>query len=281
MEMLRQRIWKLRILIWFTVTSLVSMTIVSVPVYACSTVLSAPLIVSRTLTPGSTLSIDITIADVEKLFCYEFWLYYNATVLTATSVSSYDPFTLPMVAPTINETAGWVYVAQSMPMGEKEGFSTVDPAPIAKIDFTVDGYGTSTLDLRNSKLADLPIAISHEVLDGYFSNVHISYELYIVFLAKYNDLLADYNTLNSTYHSLQTEYDDLNTEYNSLDFSYDSLQNSYQSLQNDYNDLNGQYEFLRGESGTFRNLIYIFATATIVLIGTTIYFAVKRPSQKA
>lgn len=149
MEMLRQRIWKLRIFMWFTVTSLVSMTIVSAPVYAGSTVLSASIIVDDTLTSGSTFSINITVAHVEGLWGFQFVLYYNTTVLTATGYSSYDPFTFEHPS-QINDTTGEVSIAYSMEFGEEVGFSTVDPVSIARINFTVDGYGTSTLDLRNS-----------------------------------------------------------------------------------------------------------------------------------
>ena len=284
MQKFMQRIRKLPIFVCFiTLTSLVSMAMVSMPVSALTAVIAAPVIVDTSLTPGSEFSIDITIAGVEKMWGHNFFVYYNTTLLTATSYDTYSPFTV-LGAAYINDTAGWVFLSYNMPFGEEVGFSTVETKPLAKITFSVDAYGTSALDIQKTTLADVDAnEIPREEIDGYFSNMHTNYE----YLAKYNDLLADYNTLNSTYHSLlaeynnlQTNYEDLNTEHNSLNSSYNNLQNSYQSLQNDYNDLNEQHEFLRGELSVFRNLTYIFVATTIVLIGTTIYFAARRPSQK-
>ena len=173
MEMLRERVWKLPIFMSFVITMpVVSMAIVSVPVYASTTVLAVepPIIIDIELTPNSAFSINITVANVEKLWVYQFMLYYNTTILTATDYGSYSPFTEKAFT-QINDTAGWIFLAYSMPFGEKVGFSTVDPTPIARIDFTVDAYGRSSLDLRKSLLVTVDAeAIPHDVSDGYFDN---------------------------------------------------------------------------------------------------------------
>jgi len=57
------------------------------------------------------------------------------------------------------------------------GFSTVDPVPIARIDFTVDARGRCALDIVGvgswkSRLINLMYQpIDHVVVDGYFSNL--------------------------------------------------------------------------------------------------------------
>lgn len=159
---------------WLLITFLVSMTFVNTSISASSAVLSAPVIVDTTKTAGSTVSIDIRIADVEKLFAFEFKLYYNTTILTATSASSYAPFTVAIIQPRINNTGGWTYVAFSMPMPEEIGFNTTQPTPIAKIDFTVNALGTSKLELENIKLTEpIPAVIPYNAVDGLFANVEM------------------------------------------------------------------------------------------------------------
>ena len=288
MEMLRQRIWKLQIFMWFIViTSLVSMAIVSVPVSALTAVVAAPVIVDMSLTPGSTFSIDITIANVENLWGYEVWVFYNTTILTATGTSSYDPFTNQFYA-KINETQGYVYLAYAMPMGTAVGFSTVDPAPIAGVGFTVDAYGWSLLKFKSTKLST-PFGgpIAHDDVDGYFSNDDL--------LAKYNDLLAAYNTLNSTYHSLLTEYNNLLSRYNQLNSTYtpllanytslwtmySSLNSTYNSLKADYDDSKSKHEMNTNELSTARNINYLLVATTTIFIATTAYFILRKPKIRA
>ena len=172
MGILRQRTRKLTIFMWFIIITLpLSTAIAIMPVYASSTVLSAPVIVDETLTPDSTFHINITVADVDEMWGYDFILYYDTTVLTATSYSSYDPFIIPWPS-EINDTAGYAVVCYSMMMAEPVGFSTVDPEPIARIDFTVDALGTSILDLSYSEIYDIYAeVILHDVVDGFFANV--------------------------------------------------------------------------------------------------------------
>ena len=166
---IRQR--KILLWIWPIATLLVSLAMVSVSLCAGIGVVSAPIIIDETKTPGSTFSIDITIDNVEDLWGYTFVLYYNTTVLTATNFSSYDPFTFEHPS-EINQTAGSVAVSYSLPMGETVGFSTVEPAPMARVEFTVDSVGTSNLTF------ELPVKlpttqagyIPSEVHNGFFAN---------------------------------------------------------------------------------------------------------------
>lgn len=124
------------------------------------------------LGPGSTFVIDITIADVQSLWGYQFILSYSTEILTATDFGIYLPFE-NMILPwsRINDTEGNVYLAAYTYMGDLDGLTTIDPAPIAWIEFIVDDVGTSVLDVHDSLLSD-PSGnpIPHEVVDGYFDN---------------------------------------------------------------------------------------------------------------
>jgi len=67
--------------------------------------------------------------------------------------------------------SAYVFVAYSMKLGEPVGFSTVDPKPIARIDFSVDALGATLLDIRDSIISDiLGGSITHDAVDGLFAN---------------------------------------------------------------------------------------------------------------
>lgn len=165
--------------IWLIITLLVSVGTVSIAVSASTAVLSASVITDTTLIPGETFHINITVANVENLWGYQFVVYYNTSVLTATSNVTYDPFTWAWPC-EINDTAGYVMIAYSMQPGEKVGFSTVESVPIARIDFTVDALGTTTLELSGwepekwTKLSGpAGEVILHDVYDGFFANIAV------------------------------------------------------------------------------------------------------------
>jgi len=145
----------------------------TVTILRVRSVLAVPTIVDPTKTPGSTFYIDITIADVSAMWGYQFLLYYDTKVLTATGYATYAPFNVEW-NPTINDAAGHAFLAYSMKLGELVGFSTVTPKPIGRIDFSVDTLGTSKLDLVESVISDTHgNAIAHNEVDGSFSNVAI------------------------------------------------------------------------------------------------------------
>ncbi len=238
---------------------------------------------------------DVSIENVENLFSFEFFLYYNTTVLTATGISSYDPFTLT-IAPQINDTGGWAYAAYSMPFGTEEGFSTVDPAAIVKIDFSVDTNGTSLLDLEYVKLSEpIPILIPCDVVDGVFSNAYTSLwddynnlladyndllDDYANLLADYNDLLANHTNLHGDYDSLCSGYDAMEANFNSLESNYTSLQSGYSSLNSTYNDLKSKNDALTADLGFARNIGYLFLVTTIIFVASTAYLAMRKPKVK-
>lgn len=138
-----------------------------------TTTLAAPTIVDRTMGPGSAFYINITIANVSAMWGYMLNLSYNTKILTVTGYDYYVPFILSEPC-EINDTAGYVSVAYHMTFGVSEGFSTVDPVPIARIDFTVDAKGWSLLDLHDTVLSDIyGVMIAHDVIDGFFSNTRV------------------------------------------------------------------------------------------------------------
>ncbi len=122
------------------------------------------------LGPGSNFRVNITIADVNNLFAYQFVLGYNTAILTATNYGRYPPLESPLPS-WIDDAAGIVEIAAYTFIPDPVGVTFVDPTPVAYIDFYVEGVGTSLLDLRDSVLGDpLGNAISHWTYDGFFSN---------------------------------------------------------------------------------------------------------------
>jgi len=110
----------------------------------------------------------------------------------------------------------------------------------------------------------------------------------------YLELQSNYGLLNLTYHelvqnhtflrydfdSLLTSYTDLQEQYGDLNSTYNNLLTSYDDLQASYNELQSDQQAIINELGTIRNLMYIFITATIILIATTVYLATRRPKTK-
>lgn len=120
---------------------------------------------------NATFSINITLTKVENVLGYEFVLGYDASILNATGYASYDPFTVPGPS-EINETAGFVMMNYSIGAGQP-GFSTVEPKPVARIDFKVKAKGKTVLDLRDTKIIDVNgESIGHWPADGLFANTH-------------------------------------------------------------------------------------------------------------
>lgn len=161
-------------LIAFTMTVIVTGFIASVPirVFAQDPILAAPTIIDVSKTPGSTFSVDITIQEVAQMFGYDFRLYYNTTMLNATSASSLSPFTTQWYK-NINDTGGYVDMSYSYPPGELFGLTwDLPPKPIATINFLVTDYGYSPLNLERTVLSDIYGGdIYHLVTDGRFVNI--------------------------------------------------------------------------------------------------------------
>lgn len=117
-------------------------------------------------------SVDIPVGDVIDLYAFDFRLNYTTTVLTATTIlnGSFFGSSYQVWQEDINDTLGSVRYLVTQPLGVQQGVN--GSGVLATIDFTVDSYGTSVLDLCRVELLD-----SHGVLitpvsvfDGYFDN---------------------------------------------------------------------------------------------------------------
>ena len=131
--------------------------------------------IDHNLGTGSWFTVEIWVRNVADLAGVDYKLGYDTTVLTATNVAYggiFDPDYFPL-SNQINDTEGWVFHGFMEAFGDP-GFYGDGRAAI--INFTVDSLGESALHLYDTKLGDstpVPVPISHTVIDGYFSNVHM------------------------------------------------------------------------------------------------------------
>jgi hypothetical protein len=164
--------------LWIPLITVLLVSMATVSMQPCAgtpvTLLSAPIIKDEGLTPGSTFTIDIAVADVANLWGYLIFLSYDTDVLTATGYSSHPIF--PLQEPCeINDTEGYVSIAYHMPFGVPAGF-TGSLSNLASIEFTVDALGWSWLDLHDTVFSDpYGIPIEHEDVDGFFANIPVEY----------------------------------------------------------------------------------------------------------
>ena len=134
------------------------------------------LIIDPTLTPTKTFQIAITVNNVTELYGWEFKLYYLKSVITLNQVT-FGPFletggttfTIDKSNNNYNATHGLVWLADSLLAAPKGVNGT---GTIASVKFTVSQLGSTKLDLKDTKMGTKSgESISHEVVDGYFSNV--------------------------------------------------------------------------------------------------------------
>jgi len=123
-------------------------------------------------TPGTSVTVNVNVAEVNDFFGYDFKLKYNTTVLNATSIT-----VGPCLQPDymewhkeINYKLGYVWLAVSQFTGES-GVNIPGIDTLAIISFTVLSIGESKLELYNTKFSDSSATpISHDTYHGYFSN---------------------------------------------------------------------------------------------------------------
>ena len=123
---------------------------------------------------GDTFSINITIANVVKLWGYEFTLRYNASIINATSQTTLDSRFTQELAVEIGKN--YTHVSRATFYGDTVGITTTTPIPVEKIDFLVTGNGNSnmTIDPSLTQLASIFGAVIPSVsVSGRFSNTQI------------------------------------------------------------------------------------------------------------
>ena len=122
-------------------------------------------------------------------------------------------------------------------------------------------------------------------------------ENYTTLLDSYNVLLNGYNSLSSSYSSLSEQYGSLDSSfqsfsisysnllnaYNQLDSSYDDLHSNYNDLHTNYDVLSVNYNRLEADYSTLiadlnmaRNINYALASLAMILVATTVYFALRK-----
>jgi parallel beta-helix repeat protein len=135
----------------------------------------------------------------------------------------------------------------------------------------------------------------------YFTYAHSNQTILVISslaLDSYYQLLQQFNELNSTYYQLAANYTAefevikndttqfntlasyaalLNSTYSQISSAYANLLGNYSQLQQKYQDLNSSYQQHLTDYNqnlqNVRNLMYIFAAATAVLIIATVYFS--------
>lgn len=131
-------------------------------------VLSVPTILDNTFAPGQQLTVEVSIAEVENLWGFQFVLQYNEDVFTALRAEALSIF---LGSGFDDAGPGYVALAYSSFSGDLDGLTTVGPVAIAKIVFRVDALGGSMLDLEDTVLVDVfGDALVHESEDGLFNN---------------------------------------------------------------------------------------------------------------
>ena len=120
---------------------------------------------------GPRFMVYVEVTSVTDLYGFEFFLNYSTDVLTAASISSGGWFPLDSMEDLniINDDLGYIRYSVTMPLGSPSGMT--GSGKLANITFFPDSYGSSVLDLWNTKLRDRYAApISHVIKDGYFNN---------------------------------------------------------------------------------------------------------------
>ena len=122
-----------------------------------------------------------------------------------------------------------------------------------------DSYsGMHQNETGSDGIDDIPYIIDEANQDNYplmdpYDPIVVKFRvLYYDLLENYNELVNNYNALNSTHHEL-------------LD---------------SYNELQLDQETVINELSTIRNIMYIFTAATVILIATTVYLAIRKPKTK-
>ena len=128
-----------------------------------------PEIIDPTLLPPATVRINVTVDDVENLYRYEFYLNYDTTVLTCTSITINPVLGETNFTPKIlvDDETGTIYVKVSY-YEPAEPITTDTPLALVTMILRIDSLGSSVLDLNNTQLTNyLSQSIMHEAKDGF------------------------------------------------------------------------------------------------------------------
>jgi len=134
-------------------------------------------------------------------------------------------------------------------------------------------YISQSTDLGDSYTADAVI----------YENTHT----YTVDKNKFSSYIPPLIYVNILYNSYTTP----DKPYANPDFGYvnsftisvreKDWESEYNTLKNDYDGLKSNYDSLQLDMGNLRNLLYIFILTTLAFMGTTVFFAVRKPKTKS
>jgi len=130
-------------------------------------------IMDPSLLPPSTFTINVTIADVEDLYGYEFNLTFNPSVLICLQVEIHDVLNETNYIPnlSIDSIKGFTIINVTY-YPPANPLNIYPPTPLVTIKFRVKAIGTSNLTLCNTKLVDSAgQLIPHGVHSGYFQSL--------------------------------------------------------------------------------------------------------------
>jgi hypothetical protein len=149
--------------------------------------IGSPNIIDESLVAGTEFNITVNIFDVVDLYTFDFYLSWDGAILNVTGIWWFDTF-FPNVweGPFLKEGGSTSFSAKGYngpdPAGKSDYVyvsNTLVGAPkgvdgsgvLAIIEFIVEDYGSSNLDLHLTKLINSHgETIEHVSEDGYFSN---------------------------------------------------------------------------------------------------------------
>jgi len=131
-------------------------------------------------TVGSTLTVNVNIANVTKLYGYDFKLYYDNRILKAKNITEgtflknqgSTFFRVKEMNNTYNSTHGriWIYSILLGPVSPASGSGTV-----AVIDFNSIRAGSTTINLYDTKLVSSSLGkINGNTIGGYYEFTSIT-----------------------------------------------------------------------------------------------------------
>ena len=156
-----------------TLTLMTSIAIVSV-VRLAGGVSSAKLYVEpssicEALSLGQRFFINITVIDIINMYSYDIKLGYDAEVLNVVGVAAMFPEeNLPTPNFDVDNVIGLVWINVTY---DGEPVTTDVPLTLGIIEFKVQGYGETLLNLYDTKIVDSEgDLITHDVEGGFFNN---------------------------------------------------------------------------------------------------------------
>jgi hypothetical protein len=130
---------------------------------------SPPEIINLTMGPSTTFNVDVTLENATNLGICTFNLTYVPSVIKWVGIQVLRvQGQFPTATLMADGTAGFVWVN----LNYSSPISTDPPVPVVTLQFHVESYGISPMNLTDTQLLDSAgLPISHDAFDGFFSNI--------------------------------------------------------------------------------------------------------------